>query len=137
MLETVESDFSKNLYEITAVEDVAVAQYTQAVKTFETDKVVKEQAIKYKTKEYTSLDKAAAEETTDREGTQSELDASNAALASLEQMCIAKPETYEDRVARREAELADLKESLEVLESQTAETETSEEAAAAPAEPAA
>merc|ERR1719506_918705 len=113
MLETVESEFSKNLYEMTAVEDAAVAEYTQAVKTFETAKVVKEQGIKYKTKEYHDLDKYATEETTDREGTQTELDANNEALAKLQQMCIGKAETFHDRKERREAEIADLKQSLE------------------------
>jgi len=39
MLETVESEFSKNLYEMTAVEEAAVPEYTEAVKTFETGKV--------------------------------------------------------------------------------------------------
>merc|ERR1719198_2243813 len=112
MLETVESEFSKSLYEMTAVEDAAVAEYDQAVKTFATAKVIKEKGIKYKTKEYIDLDKAAGEETNDREGTQAELDASNEALATLQDMCIAKPDTYSARKQRREAEIAGLKESL-------------------------
>merc|ERR1719163_1150423 len=116
MLETVESEFSKSLYEMTAVEDAAVAEYDQAVKTFATAKIIKEKGIKYKTKEYIDLDKYAATETTDREGTQAELDANNEALAKLQDMCIAKPDTYAARKQRREAEIADLKESLESLE---------------------
>jgi hypothetical protein len=116
MLETVESEFSKSLFEMTAVEDAAVAEYDQAVKTFDTAKVIKENGIKYKTKEYIDLDKAAGEETTDREGTQAELDANNEALAKLQDMCIAKPDTYSARKQRREAEIAGLKESLADLE---------------------
>merc|ERR1719506_2081230 len=106
MLEVTESDFSKNLYEMTAVEEAAVAEYTAAVKTFDVDKVIKEKAITYKTREYIALDKYAREETTDREGTQTELDASNEALSKLQDMCTHMPPTYKERVARRETEIA-------------------------------
>merc|ERR1719240_1336699 len=42
MLETVESEFSKNLYEMNAVEEASVAEYNQAVKDFDIAKVTKE-----------------------------------------------------------------------------------------------
>lgn len=118
MLETVESDFSMGLAQMTAVEEVAVRQYTEETKTFEMGKVVKEKGIKYKTKEHMGLDKYAADETTDRDGVQSEFDANSDALSKLQQMCVGKAETYSDRVARREAEMADLKETLDALESE-------------------
>merc|ERR1719181_537364 len=137
MLEVTESDFSKNLYEMEAVEEAAVADYTKAVKEFEVGKVVKDQAIKYKTKEYIDADKAAGEETTDREGTQSELDAINESLAQLEGMCIGKAQTYDDRVAKRNAEIADLKESLDAIETQAADAAAAEPAAEPAAEAAA
>jgi len=143
MLETVESEFATSSFKLTAVEDQAAAEYTEEVKTFEVGKVVKEQAIKYKTKEYIGLDKYASEETTDREGVQSEFDANNEALAKLKEMCVGKPVTYEDRAARREEEIADLKETLDALEKEnpeeTPETAAAEEAVAeeAPVEAAA
>jgi len=40
-------------------------------------------------------------------------------LKGIEDRCIAKPETYEERVARRDAELAGLKEALSILENET------------------
>jgi len=41
-------------------------------------------------------------------------------FAKINDRCIAKPETYEDRRARREAEISGLKEALQILESETA-----------------
>merc|ERR1719465_51270 len=79
-------------------------------------KATMEQDVKYKTKEFTELDQAIAENTSDRDAVQAELDAVLEYLKKLEDQCIAKPETYEERVARREAELAGLKEALQILE---------------------
>merc|ERR1719181_664971 len=76
--------------------------------------------VKYKTKEATGLDKSNAELTSDKENVETELAAVNEYLKKVEDECIAKPETYEDRKARREAEIAGLKEALTVLESETA-----------------
>ena len=47
---------------------------------------------------------------------QEELDAVNEYLSKLEDRCVAKPETYGERKARREAEIAGLKQALEILE---------------------
>jgi hypothetical protein len=38
----------------------------------------------------------------------------------LKDRCVAKPESYEDRKARREAEINGLKDALNILESETA-----------------
>jgi len=51
---------------------------------------------------------------------QAELDAILEALKNLEDMCIAKPESYAERAARRESEVSGLKEALSVLESESA-----------------
>merc|ERR1719299_103554 len=79
-------------------------------------KTTKEQDIKYKTQEMKSLDKDVAEMTSDREGTQTELDAVMEYDKQIKDQCIAKPESYEERKERREAEIAGLKEALSVLE---------------------
>jgi len=44
----------------------------------------------------------------------------NEYLSKIEEECIAKPETYADRKARREAEINGLKEALSVLENEMA-----------------
>merc|ERR1719311_1201032 len=76
----------------------------------------KDQDVKYKSKEAAGLDKSGAEAVSDREGVQAELDALNEYLGKLNKMCVAKAEPYAERVRRREAELAGLKQALEILE---------------------
>merc|ERR1719168_215397 len=118
LLEVVESDFSKGLAEMVASESSAAAAYDQQSKDNEIEKTTKDQDVKYKTKETMDLDKAVAELTSDRSGVQTELDAVLEYLEKLKKICIAKPEPYEERKARREAEIAGLKEALEILESE-------------------
>merc|ERR1719428_2266628 len=75
MLEVVESDFTKGLAEMTAIEDSAVAEYDALTKENEISKSMKSQDVKYKTKESKGLDKDIAEATGDKSTVQSELDA--------------------------------------------------------------
>merc|ERR1719254_441977 len=120
LIEVCESDFSKELAEITSEEDSAVSEYEATSKSNALEKTAKEQDVKYKVKESKELDKTAAELTSDRTGVQAELDAVLEYLHQIEAECIAKPETYAERKAAREAEIAGLKEALETLESETA-----------------
>merc|ERR1712204_111349 len=119
LLEVVESDFFKGLIEMTSTEEAAPASYDQERKDNELDNVTKEQDVKYKTEEAAGLDKATAEPTSDKSGVQEELDAALDYLKGMEERCIAKPESYEERVARRGAELNGLKEALSILENET------------------
>merc|ERR1719281_2302310 len=82
-------------------------------------KTTKEQDVKYKTQEHIALDKEIAELTSDRDGTQTELDAVLEYDEKIKDQCIAKPETYEERKKRREAEIAGLKEALSILEGES------------------
>jgi len=116
LIEVIESDFSKGLAEMTAVEENAQATYDAAVRENEITKTAKEQDVKYKNKEATGLDKAVSDASNDRSGEQAELDAVVEYLGKLKEMCIAKAEPYAEKVARREAEIAGLKEALTVLE---------------------
>jgi hypothetical protein len=118
LLEVVESDFSKGLAEMIATEETAAASYDRETKENSVEKVTKDKDVLYKTKESVSLDKATAQASSDRSGNQVELDAVLEYLKKLDDMCIAKPDTYAERKARREAELAGLKEALTILEGQ-------------------
>jgi len=116
LLEVVESDFSKLLAEMIATEEAAAAEHEKQSKENEVAKATKEQDVKYKTQEFTALDKTIAELESDIAGVQEELDAVLEYLEKLKERCIAKPETYEYRKQRREAEIAGLREALSILE---------------------
>merc|ERR1719223_1704076 len=120
LLEVAEADFSKNLSEVIAEESVAADTYKAQTKENSMTKLMKDSDVKYKTKETASLDKAVSELKTDLDGVQDELDAVNSAWASIKAQCVAKPETYAERKARREAEVEGLKNALEILESEAA-----------------
>jgi len=115
LLEVIEADFSQGLAEMTSIEQTGAAEYDQQTKENAVTKTTKDQDVKYKTKEFTSLDKKVAELTSDREGVQAELDAVLEYLKKLDDQCISKVESYAERKDRREAELAGLKEALEIL----------------------
>merc|ERR1719440_2499510 len=116
LLEVIESDLSKGLAEMVATEEAAAAAYDKQTKENEVTRATKEQDVKYKTKEFTELDKKVAELSSDLAGVQEELDAVLEYLEKLKEMCIAKPETYEYRKERREKEIAGLREALAILE---------------------
>merc|ERR1719262_136070 len=118
MLEVIESDFTKNLAQIETEEATAASEYEKMTQENKVTKATKEQDVKYKTKEHTSLDKEVAELTSDRDSLQTEQDAVLDYDAKIKAQCIAKPETYEERKKRREAEIAGLKEALSILEGQ-------------------
>merc|ERR1719454_1672972 len=61
MLEVVESDFTKQMAEMTADENAAVQTYEQETKKNAAEKETKEKDVAYKTKEHASLDKGIAE----------------------------------------------------------------------------
>jgi len=120
MLEVVESDFSKNLATEEAEEADGVAVYEKTTQENKVTKTLKNQDVKYKTQEFKSLDKNIADLSSDKGTASTELSAVNEYYAKLRDRCIAKPESYGDRKARREAEITGLKEALQVLEEETA-----------------
>merc|ERR1719428_2766336 len=119
MLEVAQSDFSKMLADATVEEEAAIKEYEKITQENQVTKAIKEADIKYKTSEKASLEKQVSELTSDIEGEQTELDAVLDYYEKLKPGCIAKPMTYEERKARREAEIAGLKEALAILEGET------------------
>jgi len=120
LLEVCESDFSKALAEMTAEEQTAAAAYEAETNENKIMKVMKEQDVKYKTKESNGLDKSVAEASSDKSGVETELAAVNEYLAKLEGRCIAKAESYAERAERCTAEIEGLKNALQILENETA-----------------
>jgi len=120
ILEVVESDFAKNLAQEEAAEADAESEYQKVSQENRITKASKEQDEKYKTQEFKSLDKTIAELSSDRESASSELAAVLEYYSKIKERCIAKPETYEERRARRAAEIEGLKVALRTLEEETA-----------------
>jgi len=120
MLEVIESDFSETLAKVETEEADAAAMYDKTTQENKIAKTTMGQYAKYKTQEAKSLDKEVSELSSDRQTTNTELSAVNEYYGKLKDRCVAKPESYEDRKARRAAEIAGLKEALDVLENETA-----------------
>merc|ERR1719271_1817643 len=120
ILEVVESDFTKNLATEETEEADAVAVYEKTTQENKLAVTMKSQDVKYKTKEFKGLDKSISELSGDRDTANTELSAVLDYYAKIKDRCIAKPESYEERKARREAEIQGLKEALSILENETA-----------------
>jgi len=120
ILEVVESDFAKNLAKEQSQEDDAAAEYAELTQENKVTKTMKDQDLKYKTKEVKGLKKTIADLSSDKDTLSTELSAVNEYYSKLKDRCIAKPETYEERKVRREAEINGLKEALNILENETA-----------------
>merc|ERR1719158_316865 len=124
ILEVVESDFTKNLAAEETQEEDAVSTYEKTTQDNKLANTMKTQDVKYKTKEFKGLDKAVADLSSERDNANTELSAVLDYYAKIKDRCIAKPETYAERKARREAEIQGLKEALSILENETAFTQT-------------
>merc|ERR1719261_1357712 len=120
ILEVVESDFASNLAKEETEEANAQSEYEKVSQENAVTKTLKDQDIKYKTMEAKSLDATVAEYSGDRETAQSELNAVLDFYGKIKERCIAKPEGYEERRRRREAEINGLKEALAILQDETA-----------------
>jgi len=120
ILEVCESDFAKGLAVAESTESDQVEDYEKITQENKVTKMMKTQDVKYKTAEHKSLDKAIAELSSDKETEDEELSAVLEYFDKLKDRCIAKPESYEERKKRREAEIEGLKEALNILESETA-----------------
>jgi len=131
LIEVIESDMTKTLTEIEATEKASAAEYDRQTKENEIMAATWSQDVKYKTKEQKELEEQVSQATSDRSSVQAELDAVLEYLKHIEDRCIAKPMTYEERVRRREAEIAGLKEALEILSGEDVLAENERRAAEA------
>jgi hypothetical protein len=120
LLEVAESDFTKGLAELVAAHRSQKAAYDATARENELATTTKKADVKYKNQEITALTKALGEKTSDRRGVSTELDAVLEYLAKLNEMCIANAEPYEEKRARRAAEIEGLKNALSVLEGEAA-----------------
>jgi len=120
ILEVCEADFAKNLATEETEEADAIAVYEKTTQENKLSTTMKSQDVKYKTKEFKGLDKSISDFTGDKDTTSTQLSAVLDYYGKIKERCIAKPESYEERKARRQAEIEGLKEALTILENETA-----------------
>jgi len=120
ILQVCESDFATNLAKEETEEADAQSEYERVTQENAVTKTTKDQSVKYKTQEDKAQDKTMAEYSADRDTANAEYAAVMDYYGKIKDRCIAKPEAYAVRKARREAEIQGLKEALSILEDETA-----------------
>merc|ERR1719356_782961 len=115
MLEVIESDFARLEGDTTAAEEAAQKEYETFMTDSKVDLMGQEKDIEHKTTKVKNEKEALVVKKADKEGTQKELDAALLYFDKLKPSCIGEPESYEDRVARREEEIESLQTALRIL----------------------
>merc|ERR550537_539119 len=115
VLEVAESDFTTLLAETETAEDAAADSYEKATKDNEVSKATKLTDAKAKESEIKSLTVQLGHSKEDHASTSAELDAVLAYIDKLKPQCEEKVMSYAEKKAAREAEIAGLKEALEIL----------------------
>jgi len=118
VLEVAESDFTRLLAETETEEDAAADAYAKQTEENKVSKATKEADAKAKASEVKSLTVELGHAEEDHASTSTELDAVNAYIDKLRPQCEEKAMSYEEKKARREQEIAGLKEALEILSGQ-------------------
>jgi len=116
VLQLAEEDFTKLLAEEDANEEENAAAYEKQSKNAALAKAAKTQEVKDKTSEAKSLDVALTHHNEDRDSVSKELDAVMAYLDKLKPQCESKAMSYEEKKARREAEIEGLQEAMAIIE---------------------
>merc|ERR1719181_348216 len=115
VLEVAESDFTQLLAETEADESSAASAYDKLTKENAVTKATKQGDVKGKTSEVKQLEVALGNYKENKATTGKELDAVLAYLDKLKPQCETKAMSYGERKARREQEIAGLKEALTIL----------------------
>merc|ERR1719388_108425 len=124
VLEMSEEDFTTLLAETEATEDEAAKAYKTLTDENKVSKATKETEAKGKASEVKSLTVQLGHSKEDHASVSSELDAVNSYIDKLRPQCEEKAMSYEEKKAKREAEIAGLKEALEILAGGLAFVET-------------
>jgi hypothetical protein len=116
ILAQAESDFSGTLAEIEADEAEAKSAFEELIQDNKVAKSTKEAEVKGKQSEIKSLEVALGNHKSDLSTVSKELDAVLAYLSKLKPQCESKAMSYEERKERRDAEIAGLKDALDLLQ---------------------
>merc|ERR1719395_178118 len=115
VLEVAESDFTKLLAEAEADESSAQSAYDKLTQENAVTKATKQGDVKGKTSEVKQLEVALGNYKENKATTTEELDAVLAYLDKLKPQCETKVMSYAEKKAKREQEIAGLKEALTIL----------------------
>jgi len=115
LLEVIESDFSKLEAETTAAEDEAAKEYDRFMAESKKDKAVKTADMDYKKKTKIQKESDLSDTEGDLKGTEKELQSALFYYEKLKPQCVDAGVSYEERVAKREAEIESLKTALKIL----------------------
>merc|ERR1719455_60604 len=115
LLEVIESDFNKLEAETAAAEDEAAKEYDRFMAESKKDKAVKTADMDYKKKTKTQKESDLSDTEGDLKGTEKELQSALFYYEKLKPQCVDAGVSYEERVAKREAEIESLKPALKIL----------------------
>merc|ERR1719161_1322590 len=115
MLEVILSDFERLEEETSTSESTTAKDYTTFMADSDEDKAVKTADMTHNSNLITKRNSDNASAKKDLKSTQAELDAALEYYEKLKPSCVDAGESYEERVARREAEIQSLKEALKIL----------------------
>merc|ERR1719329_999999 len=116
MLELCQDDFAKMLADTETAESEAVAAYEKLTKENRLSRSTKSAELRGKQSQVKSLKVQLSHSTEDYESVARELDTVTGYLAKLEPECAGSSLSYAEKKAAREAEIAGLKDALEILD---------------------
>jgi hypothetical protein len=117
MLEVIQSDFARLESETSSEEAQAAKAYENFMDDSAEDKAVKQADVEHKDRSIAKKKRAASDAKKDLATTQQELDAAvEYHEKGIKPTCDAPASSYEERVAKREEEIQNLKEALTILD---------------------
>jgi len=114
ILEIAQSDFAKLQSETEMQEQTAQREYQQLMNDSQVKKAVFDKDIEYKQNTKVKLESSLQRAKSDLAGYEKELEAVEAYIEKLKPSCV-QTDSFEDRKARREAEIKSLQEALAIL----------------------
>jgi len=118
MLEVILSDFSNLEAETQAAETEAESTYKSFMTESKKSKAVKERKVEMNTADKAAAELKMQEDIKDLKATQDELLAADRYYEKLVPQCVDQGQTWDERVAARQAEIDSLKEALKILGNQ-------------------
>jgi len=115
MLEVIQSDFARLESETQTSEATAATDYESLMSDTNVDKATKTTASVHTEARLAMKTSDLSQRTTSLKESQTQLDASNAYFEKLKPKCIDSGDSYKDRVAKREAEVASMQNALKIL----------------------